>query len=82
MATCPQVYIDLNGVGEMFGLSATSDAIVLGSSVSLTETMKFFRKISREMPDKYGYCSVLADHIDLIANVPVRNVRFDSGQFL
>ena len=41
--------------------------------MSLTEAMDIFNRISKENV-RYKYTKALADHIDLIANVPVRNV--------
>uniref|UniRef100_A0A0K8S633 Xanthine dehydrogenase n=2 Tax=Lygus hesperus TaxID=30085 RepID=A0A0K8S633_LYGHE len=75
----PQVFIDLNGVGELATTSVSSNSLVLGANVSLTEAMEMFRKVSKDRPSAYGYCDVLADHIDLIANVPVRNVGSLAG---
>lgn len=50
------------------------DHLELGANMTLAETIKFFRKISTQNPLLYGYTGVLADHIELVANVPVRNV--------
>lgn len=48
------------------------ETLELGGNLSLTETMDVFKKASKI--DGFEYCSVLWDHFDLIANVPVRNV--------
>lgn len=72
----PEVYIDINGVPELHGYEVNSDGIVLGANINLTEAMELFSKLSQEQPAKFAYCKTLADHIDLIANVPVRNVSF------
>lgn len=42
--------------------------------MSLTETMNLFYELAGKNP-KFSYLKKLADHIDVIANVPVRNVR-------
>lgn len=41
--------------------------------MSLTETMELFYKIGGENKS-FSYLTGMADHIDLIASVPVRNV--------
>ncbi|XP_073980918.1 uncharacterized protein isoform X2 [Rhodnius prolixus] len=75
----PEVYIDINGVPELHGYEVNSDGIVLGANINLTEAMELFSKLSQEQPAKFAYCKTLADHIDLIANVPVRNVGTFAG---
>ncbi|XP_069694441.1 xanthine dehydrogenase-like isoform X2 [Periplaneta americana] len=73
----PQVYIDVGGIAELKSIS-THPNLILGGNVSLTEAMNLFYKLSEENPD-YKYTKVLADHIDLIANVPVRNTGTIAG---
>ncbi|BES97394.1 2 iron, 2 sulfur cluster Hypothetical protein [Nesidiocoris tenuis] len=76
----PDVWIDLNGIGELHGSEVSrSDGITLGANISLTEAMELFYRESKEFPSGYGYLKVLADHIDLIANVPVRNAGTFAG---
>nr|CAD7599936.1 unnamed protein product [Timema genevievae] len=67
----PKIYIDITGIKELRTIS-TEPTLVLGGSVSLTEAMELFYDLSKET--QYAYTKVLADHIDLIANVPVRNI--------
>jgi hypothetical protein len=66
------VYIDVGDVAELKSLM-TEPNLVLGGNMSLTEAMDTFYRISAENAG-YKYTKALADHIDLIANVPVRNV--------
>ena len=66
------MYIDVGDVAELKSLT-TEPNLVLGGNMSLTEAMDTFYRISAETAG-YKYTKVLADHIDLIANVPVRNV--------
>ncbi|XP_073980913.1 xanthine dehydrogenase-like isoform X2 [Rhodnius prolixus] len=75
----PEVYIDINGIPELHGHEINSGGIVLGANINLTEAMELFSKLSQEQPAKFAYCKTLADHIDLIANVPVRNVGTFAG---
>nr|CAD7400540.1 unnamed protein product [Timema poppensis] len=67
----PKIYIDITGIKELRAIS-TEPTLVLGGSVSLTEAMELFYDLSEKT--QYAYTKVLADHIDLIANVPVRNI--------
>ena len=66
------MYIDVGDVAELKSLT-TEPNLVLGGNMSLTEAMDTFNRISKENV-RYKYTKALADHIDLIANVPVRNV--------
>lgn len=66
------MYIDVGDVAELKSVT-TKPNLVLGGNTSLTEAMDTFYRISAENAG-YKYAKVLADHIDLIANVPVRNV--------
>lgn len=62
----------MGDVAELRSLS-TEPTLTLGGNTSLTEAMNLFYGLAEEKPG-YKYTKVLADHIDLIANVPVRNV--------
>ncbi|CAB0016975.1 unnamed protein product [Nesidiocoris tenuis] len=69
-----KVYIDLNGIGSLFETAVSANGISIGGNVSLNEAMELFRKTAKDQTQNFGYCDQLADHIDMIANVPVRNV--------
>lgn len=69
-----EVFIDVNDVKELKSYTDGSD-LVLGGNMTLTEAMDLFYKLCHTK-DGFNYLKVLADHIDLIANVPVRNVSF------
>ncbi|KAF6204371.1 hypothetical protein GE061_002712 [Apolygus lucorum] len=75
----PDVYIDLNGVPELHETQVSSEGITLGGNVNLTQAMELFRNVAKEQPSKFSYCKTLSDHIDLIANVPVRNIGTIAG---
>ncbi|KAK7794360.1 hypothetical protein R5R35_007242 [Gryllus longicercus] len=74
----PQVFININSVSELRSHSV-GEEIILGANVTLTEAMELFYKLAKEQPKKFAYTKVLADHIDLIANVPVRNTGTIAG---
>lgn len=70
-------FIDITGVEELRTHSIGSSEIVLGANVNLTETMDILTKASTQ--NGFEYCKHLVDHIDLIANVPVRNVSLEEN---
>lgn len=67
------LFIDITGV-ETLRSHAIGSELILGANVSLTETMEILTKAS--IKPGFEYCKHLVNHIDLIANVPVRNVCF------
>ena len=71
--TTQQVYIDITGIEELTSYKIENDTLILGANLSLTDTMLIFDKIAKEH-EKFAYLKKLSHHIDLIANVPVRNV--------
>lgn len=66
-------FIDITGVETLRAHNIGSE-LVLGANVSLSETMEILTKASSGTG--FEYCKYLVDHIDLIANVPVRNVSY------
>lgn len=68
-----QVYIDIADVDELISYQIENDHLVLGANMTLTEAMDLFDRISQENKN-FIYLKKLKSHIDLIANVPVRNV--------
>lgn len=67
-------YINVSNVAQLHSMVEAGGTVVLGANNSLSATMEFFYKKASEKPLQFGYLQSLADHIDLIANVPVRNV--------
>ncbi|KAJ6644053.1 Xanthine dehydrogenase [Pseudolycoriella hygida] len=65
-----EVFIDVNDVDELRSHSMSNE-LIIGANVNLTETMDILSKASTE--HGFEYCKLLVKHIDLIANVPVRN---------
>lgn len=72
-----QVFIDVMGIEELRNHSLT-DKLSLGGNVTLSETMEIFTKTAQSKPE-FGYLNELNKHIDLIANVPVRNAGTLAG---
>ncbi|XP_074027296.1 uncharacterized protein isoform X2 [Leptinotarsa decemlineata] len=77
----PNIYIDVTSVLELITYSVDDDTLTLGGNLSLTKTMKIFKQISSQMK-QFSYLSVLRDHIDLIASVPVRNIGTLAGNLM
>nr|CAD7202177.1 unnamed protein product [Timema douglasi] len=76
----PRVYIDVSGVPELHTLT-TTPKVTLGGNVTLREAMEFFNVISAQYQE-YAYTRQISDHIDLIANVPVRNIGTIAGNLM
>ncbi len=66
-----EVFIDITRVEALRNYSIGAN-VTLGGNMSLTETMEVLKKAS--MRSGFQYLRYCVDHIDLIANVPVRNV--------
>ncbi len=67
-----QLFIDVSDVAELRSHSSGNNELVIGANVNLTEVMDILTKASST--SGFEYCVDLVKHIDLIANVPVRNV--------
>lgn len=52
------------------------DKLELGATMALTEVMALFYKIGNSNKS-FSYLTRMADHIDLIATVPVRNASIE-----
>lgn len=66
----------MNSVPELKVQEMQGSNFVLGAGTSLTTTMQAFNQIATEN-SQFAYLKQLANHIDLVANVPVRNVSFN-----
>lgn len=72
-----QIFIDVTSIGELRSHKLESNLIV-GANVTLTEFISILSDASSKNPS-FNYCSELMHHIDLIANVPVRNTGTIAG---
>lgn len=72
------VFIDVTTIDELHTNSIAKEGIELGANVSLTETMNIMSKAATTHPE-FEYCKDIVKHIDLVANVPVRNVGTLAG---
>lgn len=73
-----QLFIDVNGVPELRSHALDENTeLRIGANVNLTETMEILRRSAGTAG--FEYCERLRKHIDLIANVPVRNAGTIAG---
>uniref|UniRef100_A0A182QKS2 FAD-binding PCMH-type domain-containing protein n=1 Tax=Anopheles farauti TaxID=69004 RepID=A0A182QKS2_9DIPT len=70
------VLIDISSVADL-RVNYFNDALIIGSSVTLTELMAILEEASQA--GGYEYCPEMVKHLDLVANVPVRNVGTVAG---
>lgn len=69
-----KAYIDISNVPELKKCSVDNRAgIVLGAAVTLTEMIDFLKNKVANM-DGFEYGKYMGNHIERVANVPVRNV--------
>ncbi|XP_049819047.1 uncharacterized protein LOC109599933 isoform X2 [Aethina tumida] len=77
----PKTYIDVTSVLELISWKLVDNTLILGGNISLNETIRIFQNVSKQN-SKLLYLGKLADHIDLIANVPVRNIGTIAGNLM
>ena len=66
------LYIDINGVAELQRTRKTKETLILGGGVTLEHAKEAFQKYSND--EGFEYLERLADHMDLIGHVSLRNV--------
>lgn len=71
--------IDINDVPDLLGINKQDDALVFGGGVSLTALKKTCEKYS--VKKGFEHLADLAKHIDLVANIPVKNVNSKNARF-
>uniref|UniRef100_A0A4Y0BMF0 FAD-binding PCMH-type domain-containing protein n=1 Tax=Anopheles funestus TaxID=62324 RepID=A0A4Y0BMF0_ANOFN len=72
-----QVFIDINAVQELRA-SSVGSSLTVGAGTSLTELMNLL-SFAGKQNNSFSYFEHLIQHIDLIANVPVRNTGTIAG---
>ncbi|XP_052742235.1 uncharacterized protein LOC112057841 isoform X2 [Bicyclus anynana] len=76
----PPVLIDISSVSSLKAYHFDQN-LVLGSNVSLEDTMAIFKK-SALSNDEFAYLDGLAKHFDLIAQIPVRKLGSLAGNIM
>ncbi|XP_053675022.1 uncharacterized protein LOC128725313 [Anopheles nili] len=72
-----RVFIDVNAVQELRANSVGS-SVTIGAGTSLTELMELLANTAKQN-NNFSYFEHMIRHIDLIANVPVRNTGTIAG---
>lgn len=67
-----QVFIDIASVQDLKTHKITQGTLELGGNVTLTEAMEIFTKVAKKNKN-FEYLREVVKHMDLIANIPVRN---------
>lgn len=62
---------------ELHQYTIDGNNLVLGANMTLTDTIDVFRTVAASNPSQFGYLTDPADHLELVANTPVRNVSFN-----
>lgn len=70
-----KIIIDINSVDQLRSHSI-GNTLEIGGAVKLTEFMEILQQAAKEK-DHFSYCTELHAHVDLIANIPVRNVSYN-----
>jgi xanthine dehydrogenase/oxidase len=66
------VYVDINQIGHLNQISEDSQ-LIIGGGINLTVMQETLSSIGSTNPD-YWYAVTLAEHIEKIGSVSVRNV--------
>ncbi|XP_018304049.1 xanthine dehydrogenase/oxidase-like [Mycetomoellerius zeteki] len=74
------ICIDINDIPDLRNIQITKDYLVLGGNVTITMAIQTFQKYSTE--PNFKYLSQLAEHVEKIANVPVRNIGSIAGNLM
>ncbi|XP_058053764.1 xanthine dehydrogenase/oxidase-like [Anopheles bellator] len=72
-----EVFVDVNAVQEL-RVHSVGASLTIGAGTSLTELMELMTSSAKNNPH-FSYLEHLVNHIDLIANVPVRNTGTIAG---
>lgn len=67
------LYLDICNVKSLRSYELKADKLEVGANMPLTNAMELFYETATK--PNFSYLEKVANHIDLIANVPVRNVR-------
>ncbi|XP_073971381.1 uncharacterized protein isoform X1 [Rhodnius prolixus] len=78
----PKIYIDITKIQELKEHAFMKDKLELGANITLSECMQLFAQVAQLKPKKFSYLKQLVEHIDLVANVPVRNIGTLAGNLM
>ncbi|XP_011694377.1 PREDICTED: xanthine dehydrogenase 1-like isoform X1 [Wasmannia auropunctata] len=75
------LYIDINDIPDLRQIVKNNEFLLLGGNTTLTTAIEIFQEYSSEKT-RFKYLRQLAEHIDLIAHVPVRNIGSIAGNLM
>ncbi|XP_062544106.1 uncharacterized protein LOC134211342 [Armigeres subalbatus] len=75
-----EVFIDINSIEEL-RFHSLDTSLTVGGNVSLSELSVVLQNAANIKPE-FLYCQQLVKHIDLVANVPVRNSGTIAGNLI
>lgn len=67
----PRLFIDIASINTLKDMLIDAN-LVLGAGLSINETMAIFQDQMKN--DDFSYLKQFHDHLELVANVPVKNV--------
>ncbi|KAJ8967053.1 hypothetical protein NQ317_000045 [Molorchus minor] len=79
--TVPDAYIDITSVAELTTYLFQKDYLVLGGNIALNAAIAIFIRISKESSN-FAYLAKVGNHINLVANLPVRNIGTIAGNLM
>lgn len=68
----PQIYLDINDISDLHRVENDANGLILGGNVTLSVVKTTFKKLSKN--NGFQHLQFMANHVDLIASVAVRNV--------
>jgi len=74
------IYIDINYIPDLHNIEKTDCTLVLGGGITFTIALQTFQKYSYDIGFKY--LSQLAQYVEMIANIPVRNIGTIAGNLM
>ncbi|XP_011302811.1 indole-3-acetaldehyde oxidase-like [Fopius arisanus] len=76
----PEIYIDLNDISDLRRVEKTAENLIFGGNVTLSTVKNTFIEFCEE--SGFHHLRQMADHVDLIASVPVRNTGTIAGNLM
>lgn len=68
------IYIDVTSVLELKISEISNGKYILGANTTLTTSIELLKQMAEDNSEEFAYLTNIANHIESIANFPVRNV--------
>ncbi|KAK0168931.1 hypothetical protein PV327_002687 [Microctonus hyperodae] len=76
----PQIYVDINDISDLHRVENDANGLILGGNVTLSVVKTTFKKLSKN--NGFQHLQYMANHVDLIASVAVRNIGTIAGNLM